>query len=909
MAAGDLALRIIITASGSEALATMGAISSEADMMSTGVGMAAVVAAAGLAAFAIASVKTAGDFQQQMNHIEAFAGVAHNRIEDLSSKLLAMAPIVGQTPTTLAKALFQIVSSSIPANEQLALLQESAQMATGGMADTTDVTKAMIFVMKDFGLTVPQAADKVTAAVTFGRMTMSDYANSIGIVAAKGALAHRSFDEINAAMDVLTVTTFPSAQQAARNLGQLYIQMDVGVDALATRADKMGLSFDEASFKTMSFGDQIKYLTTLTGGNTEELRKLIGGGVYAIQTFEALSSHSDLYAQTLDKLKHASDGVGAAQAQWNVSSQGFNVKMQQLNSTMQVLMIVVSNTLIPIVENFAGAISTVVSGLTSWLTSQNPVNDALSLTGKYSQWVLPILIGLGTTIAILVVPPLIAAAGAILAAIGPALLIGAAIGLVVAAFVHWYNTNIGFKITIDAIWGALVSLWQIISTNIGPILQQVGAWLAPVGAWFVMVGHAIEANFVPTLIKIGQFVVTYVWPILVQLGQYLANTFKPVWVELVDTWNATLLPVFKQVWGALQQLKPVLIIIGGLVALVIVGAFFLLVGVLIVVSRVINVLLQVLSTVLRIIIWVIGGVVQNIGGAIEIITGIILFIYDLITLNFTKLGSDLGIIWQGIVNSWEGLWTTVGAIFWAFWTLISGFFQVLWEAIIHTFQSIYDALVGHSIIPDLINKIVSLFTGLWSWLTSIWNNIKNAAVNGWNDVSSSVMNVVNGLKDKIGNAWGMVKDKMSQVFGSVKDVATQKWNDVKGVIKDSVNGIIYMLNGMIDGWNNIAGSMHLPTFGHIPYLAMGGDNLSAGPYWVGDAGPELLWLPQGSSVMSNAESQSYMQQQFALGGGGGATIIIQAPSPAPIYLDKQQIGEAVLAYAAKQIRIQGAVKR
>ena len=56
---------------------------------------------------------------------------------------------------------------------------------------------------------------------------------------------------------------------------------------------------------------------------------------------------------------------------------------------------------------------------------------------------------------------------------------------------------------------------------------------------------------------------------------------------------------------------------------------------------------------------------------------------------------------------------------------------------------------------------------------------------------------------------------------------------------------------------------------------------------VGEAGPEMVRLPQGAQVMP------FMQGRGGSGGGGGQVVV-------PVYLDKRQIALAMGSYTADE---------
>jgi phage-related tail protein len=80
--------------------------------------------------------------------------------------------------------------------------------------------------------------------------------------------------------------------------------------------------------------------------------------------------------------------------------------------------------------------------------------------------------------------------------------------------------------------------------------------------------------------------------------------------------------------------------------------------------------------------------------------------------------------------------------------------------------------------------------------------------------------------------------------------------------------MISLINDFIGAANKIPG-IKIPTIPNIPMFASGVRNFSGGKAIVGENGPELVDLPQGSSVYSNSESQKMVS-----GAGSGVTVVI-----------------------------------
>lgn len=165
------------------------------------------------------------------------------------------------------------------------------------------------------------------------------------------------------------------------------------------------------------------------------------------------------------------------------------------------------------------------------------------------------------------------------------------------------------------------------------------------------------------------------------------------------------------------------------------------------------------------------------------------------------------------------------------------------------------------------NFLQSVFAVNW---TTIFGPVLGEVLNGFianlQNVWNAIYTILGGIITFVtgvfaGNwkqAWEGVKQIFNGVFESLVAIAKAPLNAIIGLI----NGVIGGINSMINGLNSISvdvpdgvpgvGGMHLgfdiPNLGAIPYLAKGGTVVS-GSAIVGEAGPELLTVGSGGTVV------------------------------------------------------------
>jgi len=493
----DLSLNINIGAIDAASSVLKGVGNAISSLASGNVAGAATAIGTAVVAVGAASVKMAGDFEASMIKSQAEAGLTKQQMTDMGNAILDMAPKVGQAPKALADGLFFVESAGFAGKDALTALRLSAEMAANDMTDTATVSKGLTTAVKAFGYETSQSAlvaNQMTVTVSSGKMTMAQYATSIGnvVLTAHGfknaqGEAKVSMAETNAALATLTNNGFPSAARASTALSNVLQQFDGNTDKVTKNIHKLGISFDENKFKSLDLKGQIEYLSKTMAGHEAHLQTVLGGSKSAAQGFKALAGDTSGYQSILEKLNNAQKNGGAETQAFAATQQGFNFKMQQAGAAVQVLMIKLGQHLLPVLGQIVGAVAPIINTLQSW---GNGISTLITWLNKH-QDVMNILKAAFLTIAIQI------ASIVIPAFIGFAITaIGAAIGVLIA----WWPVIVAFALVTAVIYGIIevVQHWGQIVAWLKGVWGGISSWfsgiLNGVKVWFIWLWTAIHAD-------------------------------------------------------------------------------------------------------------------------------------------------------------------------------------------------------------------------------------------------------------------------------------------------------------------------------------------------------------------------------------------------------------------------------
>lgn len=329
---------------------------------------------------------------------------------------------------------------------------------------------------------------------------------------------------------------------------------------------------------------------------------------------------------------------------------------------------------------------------------------------------------------------------------------------IVSAWQSGSQTVVGVIHTIvgvfEDVWPSIVSAWQSGSQAVmGVIHTVVGAlktfWDSLGGASGIAgtVGGALSTAFAglssafqtvlpyaqefwSALQKIGSAFVDFLLPVLKVVAGTFQSAFGDLVGELSGLWNqlvgtfqqvgaqlmSSLVPALANLWDSVQQLLPALKVLGIILGVAFLGAIVAVAAliplVVLVAAKllalagpVLGLFISALTTAINVVGQIASAIIGVFGGAIEIIAGLIHVIVGLMT-------GDWAQAWRGAQEIVRGIWgvitSIIGGAVGVVWAIVSGFV----EGIIGFFKHLFDVLVGHSIIPDLVNAIVRWFAGL-----------------------------------------------------------------------------------------------------------------------------------------------------------------------------------------------------
>lgn len=326
-------------------------------------------------------------------------------------------------------------------------------------------------------------------------------------------------------------------------------------------------------------------------------------------------------------------------------------------------------------------------------------------------------------------------------------------------------------------------------------------------------------EFMPKLQDIGQ-----------RIGPIASNFIDKLIPPLAEL-AGTLLPV---ILSAVGDIIPLLADIVSSIVPVLVSMFTELTPILVqivqdvlpVLANILNMILPLISTILQFLKPILSLILQLVAPLLQLVSGILTPILGLISALLTPLLQLASGILTPIFGIISALLQPLAQIISMILQPLAGLLDVIAEPLLNLLNMILPPLLV--LLQQGIEWLSPKLTAASSFLTGFFNFLV-----------------------------GELKTNLPQAFEAFSGFIKRFWDGLKGYVKEGINFYIKAINTLLNGLNKIKPPAWLAektgiqgvNFSTIPLLAEGGIVKGAGSAIVGEAGPEILNLPTGASVV------------------------------------------------------------
>lgn len=817
----------------------------------------------------VAAVKTAADFDSAMSQVAAVSDATGKDFDALRNKAREMGAKTKFSATEAAEAMNYMAMAGWKTEDMLSGIEGIMNLAAASGEDLATTSDIVTDALTAFGLSAKDSghfADILAAASSNANTNVSMMGETFKYCAPIAGALGFSAEDTAEAIGLMANAGIKSSQAGTalrtimNNLaGDVKISDKVIGDVTIATTNADGSMRDlsdiladcRSAFGNLTESEKAQAAESLVGKN-------------AMSGFLALMNAGE---GDIEKLSSAIENCdGSAKKMAMTMQDNLAGQLTILKSQLQELAISFGDILMP-------AIRSIVSKLQGFVDKLNGMDEGTKRTivtiALLVASIGPLLIIIGTTISKIgvamqgfvklangvsklklaiqggtgVLGKLGAALGGISA---PVLAVVAVIAVLVAAFVHLWKTNEGFR-------DAIIGTWTRIKDTISGFCQGIVDRLNALGFQFTDIVDVLKTvwdGFCQVLAPIFEGVFNNIANIL--------STVTGVITGILDVFIGIFTGNWSQAWNGIKEIFSS--IWNGI------SSFF---------SNILNVIKSVADVVLG---WF--GTSWN-----EVWTNIKTFFEG---------------IWNGIATFFTTIWETlknvvtvgimaIGSILSAAFDIITLPFRFIWENCKEIIISVWDAIkskvstVIHavaSIISTVMNTIKTVFTTVWnaiktvvttvvnaikSVVTTVFNAIKSTATTVWNAIKTAVTTSVNAIKSTVTSVFNSVKSTVASIFNGIKSTATSVWNGIKTAIttpieaaKNKVKSVIDAIKGFFSGMKISLPHIKLPHFkvtGKLSIAPPSVPHLSIDWYKEGGimTSPTIFGM-NGSSLMAGGEA-------------------------------------------------------
>lgn len=472
-----------------------------------------------------AAVKEAKDYSSALAKLSTIADTTQTPLSDLDDSIMKLSDDTGISAAALAEASYDAISAGQSTEDAVGFVGKANVLARSGFTSMSTATDTLTTAMNAYGLSADQVSsvsDKLITTQNLGKTTVDELGASIGKVIPTAAMYGVNLDQLSAAYVTTTKNGIGTAEATTYINGMLNELGKSGSTTSNILKEKTGKSFSELMNEGYNLSDVLQIIQNEADSSGMSLADMFGSQE-AAKAAATITQHTTDFTSAVKELGNS---AGTAQQAFDtLEASDPSIQFEKTKTAIQNCAISIGQILMPIVQQIAGKIQELVQKF----------RDLDPETQQQIVMIAAIAAAIG---------PLIVVIGTLISSVGKVITFGGQIVSLVGSITTWMGTASSF------ITGTMIPAITGVVTAIGPFLLIAAAVIAVITAIIVVIKNW------DAIVEVAQFVwesfCEKVSQLVTAFKEFFTSAFQAIGSFFTGIWNG-IVSVATNAWSSIRN--------------------------------------------------------------------------------------------------------------------------------------------------------------------------------------------------------------------------------------------------------------------------------------------------------------------------------------------------------------------
>lgn len=472
-----------------------------------------------------AAVKEAKDYSSALAKLSTIADTTQTPLSDLDDSIMKLSDDTGISAAALAEASYDAISAGQSTEDAVGFVGKANVLARSGFTSMSTATDTLTTAMNAYGLSADQVSsvsDKLITTQNLGKTTVDELGASMGKVIPTAAMYGVNLDQLSAAYVTTTKNGIGTAEATTYINGMLNELGKSGSTTSNILKEKTGKSFSELMNEGYNLSDVLQIIQNEADSSGMSLADMFGSQE-AAKAAATITQHTTDFTSAVKELGNS---AGTAQQAFDtLEASDPSIQFEKTKTAIQNCAISIGQILMPIVQQITGKIQELVQKFRDLdpATQQQIVKFAAIAAA---------------------IGPLIAIIGTLISSVGKIITFGGQIVSLVGSITTWMGTASTF------ITGTMIPAITGVVTAIGPFLLIAAAVIAVITAIIVVIKNW------DAIVEVAQFVwesfCEKVSQLVTAFKEFFTSAFQAIGSFFTGIWNG-IVSVATNAWSSIRN--------------------------------------------------------------------------------------------------------------------------------------------------------------------------------------------------------------------------------------------------------------------------------------------------------------------------------------------------------------------